>query len=97
MLPPGPPEQQKKLYGGQTIYVNGMRSVVESMNFDEDYFDSVYSYLSSYVHSSPLSYFRDGDYHDFNQVFWRRTFTGYALHHAWIMMVRVGLRRDGSE
>jgi hypothetical protein len=67
------------------------------MNFDEDYFDSVYSYLSSYVHSSPLSYFRDGDYHDFNQVFWRRTFTGYALHHAWIMMVRVGLRRDGSE
>jgi hypothetical protein len=87
-----PAQQQKKMYGGELIYVNGMRSVVESMNFDEEYFDSVYNYLSSYVHSTPLSYFRDRDYHDFNQVFWRRSFTGYALHHAWVMMVRVGLR-----
>lgn len=85
-------QQQKKLSGGEVIYVNGMRSVVESMNFDETYFDSVYNYLSTYVHSTPLSYFRDGDYHDFNQEFWRRSFTGYALHHAWVMMVRVGLR-----
>jgi len=87
-----PPQQQRKMLGGEVIYVNGMRSIVESMNFDEEYFDSVYNYLSAYVHSTPLSYFRDGDYHDFNQVFWRRAFTGYALHHAWVMMVRVGLR-----
>jgi hypothetical protein len=87
-----PMEQQVKLSAGEMIYVNGMRSVVGSMNFDEEYFDSVYNYLSSYVHSSPLSYFRDGDYHDFEDVFWRRSFTGYALHHAWVMMVRVGLR-----
>jgi hypothetical protein len=56
------------MYGGETIYVNGMRSIVESMNFDEEYFDSVYNYLSAYVHSTPLSHFRDSDYHDFNQV-----------------------------
>ena len=87
-----PEQQQKKMYGGEIIYVNGMRSVVESMNFDQEYFDSVYNYLSAYVHSSPLSYFRDGDYHDVNEVFWRRTFTGYALHHAWVMMVRVGVK-----
>jgi hypothetical protein len=87
-----PKEQQVKLSAGEMIYVNGMRSVVGSMNFDEGYFDSVYNYLSSYVHSSPLSYFRDGDYHDFKDVFWRRSFTGYALHHARVMMVRVGLR-----
>jgi hypothetical protein len=85
-------QQQQKMLGGELIYVNGLRSVVESMNFDEEYFDSVYNYLSAYVHSTPLSYFRDGDYHDFNDVFWRRSFTGYALHHAWVMMVRVGLR-----
>jgi hypothetical protein len=87
-----PELQQSKLYGGEMIYVNGMRSVVESMNFDGEYFDSVYNYLSAYVHSTPLSYFRDGDYHDFEQALWRRSFTGYALHHAWLMMVRVGLR-----
>jgi hypothetical protein len=85
-------QQQQKMLGGELIYVNGMRSVVESMNFDEEYFDSVYNYLSAYVHSTPLSYFRDSDYHDFNQVFWRRSFVGYALHHSWVMMVRVGLR-----
>ena len=51
-----PEQQQKKMYGGEIIYVNGMRSVVESMNFDQEYFDSVYNYLSAYVHLSPLSY-----------------------------------------
>jgi hypothetical protein len=85
-------QQREKMLGGQLIYVNGMRPVVESMNFDEEYFDSVYNYLSSYVHSTPLSYFRDGDYHDFKDVFWRRSFTGYALHHAWVMMIRVALK-----
>jgi hypothetical protein len=55
-------QQQQKMLGGELIYVNGLRSVVESMNFDEEYFDSVYNYLSAYVHSTPLSYFRDGDY-----------------------------------
>jgi len=87
-----PAQQQQKMLGGESIYVNGMRSVVEGMNFDQKYFDSVYNYLSAYVHSTPLSYFRDGNYHDFDDVFWRRTFTGYVLHHAWLMMVRVGLR-----
>ena len=87
------PEQRRvKMRGGEMIYVNGMRSVVGSMNFDEDYFDSVYNYLSAYTHSSPLSYFRDGDYHDFNEELWRRSFAQYALHHAWVMMVRVALK-----
>jgi hypothetical protein len=74
--------------------VNGMRSVVASMIFDEQYFDSVYNYLSAYTHTSPLSYFRDGDdFHAFDEEYWRRTFTQYAaLHHAWIMMLRVALR-----
>jgi hypothetical protein len=85
-------QQRAKMRGGEMIYVNGMRSVVGSMDFDEKYFDSVYNYLSAYAHSLPLSYFRDGDYHDFNEEFWRRTFSQYALHHAWVMMVRVGLR-----
>jgi hypothetical protein len=87
-----PKQQQVRLHAGELIYANGMRSVVKSMNFDEEYFDSVYNYLSAYVHSSPLSYFRDGDYQDFKEVFWRRSFAGYALHHAWVMMVRVGVK-----
>jgi hypothetical protein len=86
------PQQQSTLSAGQAIYVNGMRSVVASMNFDEQYFDCVYNYLSSYAHSAPLSYFRDGDYHDANAIIWRRSFTGYALHNAWVMMVRVAVR-----
>ena len=88
------PEQQRaKLRAGETLYVNGMRSVVASMNFDEQYFDSIYNYLSAYTHTSPLSYFRDGqDFHAFDEEYWRRTFAQIALHHAWIMMLRVALR-----
>ena len=52
-------EQKIKLRGGQMLYVNGMRSVLASMNFEDEYFDGVYNYLSAYVHSMPLSYFRD--------------------------------------
>lgn len=83
-------EERDKLRGGQQLYVNGMRSVLASMNFDERYYDGVYNYLSAYVHSMPLSYFRDKD--GFEQTFWQRTFAQYALHHAWVMMVRVALR-----
>jgi len=83
-------EEPDKLRGGQQLYVNGMRSVLASMNYDERYYDGVYNYLSAYVHSMPLSYFRDKD--GFEQTFWQRTFAQYALHHAWVMMVRVALR-----
>jgi hypothetical protein len=83
-------KQRIRLRGGELIYVNGMRSVVGAMNFDEGYYDSVYNYLSAHVHSTPISYVNDTD--DFEQIFWQRTFSQYALHHAWILMIRVGLR-----
>ncbi|SRR5216684_3071037 len=83
-------EERAKLQSGQQLYVNGMRSILESMNFDERYFDGVYNYLSAHAHSMPLSYFRDKE--GFEQTLWQRTFAQYALHHAWVMMVRVALR-----
>jgi hypothetical protein len=82
--------QRSKLRAGETIYVNGIRSVIGSMNFDESYYDGVYNYLSAHVHSTPISYINDTD--DFDQIFWQRTFSQYALHHAWLMMIRVGIR-----
>jgi Family of unknown function (DUF5677) len=83
-------EEREKLLGGQMLYVSGMRSTLALMNFDKRYFDGVYNYLSAYVHSMPLSYFRDSE--GFEQSFWQRVFAGYALHHAWVMMIRVALR-----
>ena len=83
-------EERDKLEGGHQLYVNGMRFVLASMNFDGRYFDGVYNYLSAYVHSTPLSYFRDNE--EVEHILWQRTFSQYALHHAWVMMVRVALR-----
>ena len=85
-----PEPQRVKMRAGEQIYVNGMRSVVGSMNFDERYFDGVYNYLSAQVHSTPISYFCDKD--GFDQTFWQRSFSQYALHHAWVMMIRVALK-----
>lgn len=82
--------QCTRLRAGELIYVKGMRSVVGSMNFDEGYYDGVYNYLSAQVHSTPISYINDTD--DFQQVLWQRTFSQYALHHAWTMMIRVAIR-----
>jgi hypothetical protein len=85
-----PEHQRTRLRAGEVIYVNGMRSIVDSMNFDEGYYDGVYNYLSAHVHSTPISYINDTD--DFEQILWQRTFSQYALHHAWTMMIRVALR-----
>jgi hypothetical protein len=65
-------ENRDKLRGGQEVYVNGMRSVVGSMNFDHRYYDGMYHYLCAYTHALPFSYFRDKE--DFDQTFWQRTF-----------------------
>ena len=60
------------------------------MNFDQRYYDGMYHYLCAYTNALPFSYFRDKE--DFDQTFWQRTFAQYALHNAWVMMVRVALR-----
>jgi hypothetical protein len=80
-----------KMRGGQTVYVNGMRSVAKSMGVEETYFDGMYNYLSAQVHSTPISYFRDSE-DDASQIIWSRGFSQYALHHAMTMMFRVALR-----
>jgi hypothetical protein len=80
-----------KMRGGQTVYVNGMRSVVKSMGIDETYFDGVYNYLSAQVHATPISYFRDSN-DPATSIVWSRAFSAYSLHHARLMMIRVAYR-----
>jgi hypothetical protein len=84
-------QAREAIRGGQTVYVNGMRSVVKSMNIDEEYYDGIYNYLSAQAHATPISYFRDSD-DPATQVMWSRSFSQYCLYHAMQMMIRVGLR-----
>jgi len=85
-------QERDRLLGGQVLYVNGMRSLLRTMNYNEEYYDGVYSYLSSQVHSSPISYFRDGPEGDPMTFYFQSVFVGYALHHAWKMIARVAFR-----
>jgi hypothetical protein len=62
------------------------------MNYNEEYYDGVYSYLSSHVHSLPIAYFRDGPEGDPLTYYFPSMFVGYALHHAWTMIARAALR-----
>jgi hypothetical protein len=82
-------QDRDRLLGGQMLYVNGMRSLLPQMNFNEEYYDGIYSYLSSHVHSLPISYFRDDDPITY---YFPSVFVGYALHHAWTMIARAALR-----
>jgi hypothetical protein len=85
-------QDRDRLLGGQVLYVNGMRSLLRTMNYNEEYYDGVYSYLSSHVHSLPIAYFRDGPEGDPLTYYFPSMFVGYALHHAWTMIARVALR-----
>ena len=52
------PERQGKVIAGSEIYLHGLRSAVRLAGWDVDEFDSMYGYLSSYTHSSPVSFIR---------------------------------------
>jgi hypothetical protein len=84
-------EEKAKLLSGQTMYVNGMRSLLKDMNIGKIYFDGLYNYLSAHVHLTPLSYFRmrQGDIDD---VIFARGFMQLCLYEASRMVVRVALR-----
>jgi hypothetical protein len=84
-------EEQSKLLSGQIMYVNGMRSLLKSMNVGKVYYDGLYNYLSSHVHLTPLSYFRvrQGSIQD-RAFSWG--FMGLCLREASRMAIRVVLR-----
>ena len=49
------PEQQARLISGETMYVNGIRSVARSAGFSNEWFETVYVTLFSFIHSTPFS------------------------------------------
>jgi hypothetical protein len=53
-------DQKKRddLLSGKILYLDGLRSVVRSAEWDVDMFDATYAYLSSHTHSAPVSYYR---------------------------------------
>jgi hypothetical protein len=53
-----PEDRRSKLLSGQEVYLLGLRSVLRLMDWDKDDFNSVYAYLSSHAHSSPVSFIR---------------------------------------
>ncbi len=53
-----PEERRKELMSGKVMYLEGMRSIVRNLDWDGDYFDGLYTYLSTYTHTSPMSYYR---------------------------------------
>ena len=55
-------EQKERLLSGQEIYIGGLRSAVRKAGWDVDEFDSVYVYLSSQSHTSPMSFYRIDDH-----------------------------------
>ncbi len=55
-----PKDIQDKVLSGQVIYLRGLRSAIRLMDWDVDDFSSVYAYLSSHAHSSPVSFIRLG-------------------------------------
>jgi hypothetical protein len=84
-------EQQKALLSGQTIYVNGMRSLLPSMNIGKVHFDGLYNYLSAQVHLAPLSYFRSRQGHP-DEIIFVRNFMQLSLYETSRVVVRVVLR-----
>jgi len=52
-----PTERQQKIIGGNELYVTGIRSVVEQLEIDRDYFDAIYNYLSAQVHVSSNTFY----------------------------------------
>lgn len=86
-------DEQTKLLSGQQLYVNGMRSLLRSMDIGHRHFDGLYNYLFAHVHLSPLSYFRARTSADnAMDIVFARGFMQLCLHEAAQFVVRVALR-----
>jgi hypothetical protein len=86
-------EDQNKLLTGQTLYVNGMRSMLKDMNIGKKYFDGFYNYLSAHVHLTPLSYFRArAEMDSVDDIVFARGFMQLCLYEASRIIVRVVIR-----
>jgi hypothetical protein len=52
------PDEQKQLLSGEVFFVGGMRRAAKLFGWNGERFTSLYSYLSSHSHTSPMSYMR---------------------------------------
>jgi hypothetical protein len=52
-------ERQKKVLGGQELYINGFRTVVREGGLNVDEFNVMYATLSAHAHSAPVSFVRN--------------------------------------
>jgi hypothetical protein len=51
-------DQKKRILAGQDFYVGGIRAAVRSIGWDVAEYEFYSTYLSAYIHSSPVSFFR---------------------------------------
>jgi hypothetical protein len=49
---------RKKLLSGKILYVRGLRAVLRSIGFPDQWLDIIYGQLSAYTHAAPFSYAR---------------------------------------
>lgn len=49
---------QERLLRGEDLFVGGMRKAAMRAGWNEDSFTALYGYLSTHVHSAPMSFFR---------------------------------------
>lgn len=50
--------QKERILSGQDFYVGGLRAAVKSVGWEVTEFEFYSTYLSAYIHSSPVSFFR---------------------------------------
>jgi hypothetical protein len=91
-------DRQKRLMSGQEMYVKGMRSTLKLVGFDEGYFDGMYTYLSSQVHTSPSSFYWTQKRLSFNKpARYQYYFASYAVAHARMLFLQSAKRLADSD
>jgi hypothetical protein len=55
-------QTKDRILSGEEVFIGGMRRYAEKSGWDEKVFTGVYAYLSSHVHSYPMSYFMNSKY-----------------------------------
>ncbi|MFY9839393.1 MAG: hypothetical protein WAK55_23535 [Xanthobacteraceae bacterium] len=91
-------DRQKKLLTGQEMYVRGLRSTLTLVGFEDDYFDGMYAYLSSQVHTSPSSFYWTEKRLTFGKpAGYQYYFASYAVAHARMLFLQSAIRLAESD
>jgi hypothetical protein len=87
-------DRREKILSGTELYVGGLRSVLKEIDFETQYFDAIYNYLSGQVHVSSNTFYHThrGRLNFTEPAAYQLFVAAFGVAHARMFLLRAALK-----